>query len=91
MLGYDSKLHNERLLDQYKIDTGKTANMRRSLKAQQRLLDKIPREVMEELKRARGQQRNGALRTRPAQECDVCNIYLLTMIFDNFLTHKFSG
>jgi hypothetical protein len=30
------------------------AYMRHSLKAQQRLLDKIPREVMEELKRGKG-------------------------------------
>lgn len=57
MLSYDLKVHNERLLDQYKsnpkIDSVKTANKRRSLKAQQRQLDKIPREVMKELKRAR--------------------------------------
>ena len=39
--------------EQYTELSMEAAYMRRSLKAQQRLLDKIPREVMEELKRAK--------------------------------------
>lgn len=40
--------------EQYTELSMEAAYMRRTLKTQQRLLDRVPREVMEELKRAKG-------------------------------------